>query len=290
MKFNYLNPRNIKELVDTLSAEQDYCLIAGGTDLLVKMKEGLLKPPVLVDLKDVQELRGIREMEREIFIGPMTIHSDLEKDPLIRQKAYVLVEAVSSVGSPQIRNMGTVGGNIGNASPAADSVPALMVLEARVELQDKAGREEREIAGFFQGPGKLAIKKGQVISAIRIKPLENDEGAAFIKFGKRKALAISLVNGAAKIKVQDGIIKAAKIALGSVAPTVVRLSELEEWLCGKEPGEETFKQAGELAKEMVKPIDDIRSTAAYRKELVAVAVMRMLSEAVDRIEGVCANE
>lgn len=290
MNFNYLNPQNIKELVDTLASQQEYSLIAGGTDLLVKMKEGLIKPPVLVDLKDVQELCGIRETEKGIVIGPMTIHSDLEKDPIIQEKAYVLAEAASSVGSPQIRNMATVGGNIGNASPAADTVPALVVLDAKVELQDKDGTEEKEIAAIFQGPGKTGIKKGQVISALKIKPLEKGEGAAFIKFGKRKALAISLVNGAAKVKIADGVIKEARIALGSVAPTVARLTELEQWLVGKKPGAETFKEAGSLAKDMVKPIDDIRSTAGYRKDLVATAVTRILTEAVGRIEGVCKNE
>lgn len=290
MKFNYLNPQNIKELVDTLKAEQEYSIIAGGTDLLVKMKEGLLKPPVLVDLKDVRELQGIRETGKRIVIGAMTIHSDLESHPLIREKAYVLAEAAASIGSPQIRNMGTVGGNIGNASPAADTVPALVVLDAKVELQDQDGVEEKKIADIFEGPGKTGIKKGQVICAVKINPLEKDEGAAFIKFGKRKALAVSLVNGAAKIKVKDGVIKEARIALGSVGPTVVSLTELEEWLVGKKPGPETFQQAGLLAKEMVKPIDDIRSTAGYRKELVGAAVVRMLSEAVERIKGVCINE
>ncbi len=286
MKFTYHSPETLPELLFSLKNLEDYALLAGGTDLLVKMKEKLVAPRNIVDLKKVEDLKGIREKEGYLDIGSLVTHGELEKSSLVRSKALVLAEAALQVGSPQIRNMGTVGGNIGNASPAADTVPALLALDTKVEIRSSEVIEEKDLLEVFQGPGKTCLQKGQLITRLKVPVLKKGEGAAFLKFGKRKALAISVINGAVWLKVEKGGIVNVRLALGSVAPTPIRLFEIEKWLVGQKAEASVFEQAGRMAREMVKPIDDIRSTAAYRRSMADIVVARVLDTALRRVQEV----
>jgi len=292
MEFAYYNPKSIQALIDTLSELQSYALLAGGTDLLVKMKEKLLRPmpQAVVDINGISGLQEITEKENHLCIGSLVSHSAITDSSLIADKAIILAEAAGQVGSPQIRNMGTIGGNICNASPAADTVPALLALAATVEVHGPDGMQEMPLAELFQGPGRTCLLAGQFISQIKVQQIKLNEGAAFLKFGKRKALAIAVINCAAWLRIGDGLIEEVRIALGSVAPTPVRLYAVEKWLLGKPANDEVFAQAGAMAAQLLKPIDDIRSTASYRTRLARVIVFRSLVTALERSQGRCSCE
>ena len=292
MEFAYYNPKSMQALVDTLQALTNYVILAGGTDLLVKMKEKLLRPmpQAIVDINGIEALREIREEGQCIRIGALVSHSELSQAALINKKAIVLAEAAAQVGSPQIRNRGTVGGNICNASPAADTVPALLALGARVKVSYQDGFLEMPLAEVFQGPGKTCLRPGQFISSITVHSLQADEGAAFLKVGKRKALAIAMINCAVWLRLAGDAISDVRIALGSVAPTPVRLYELEEWLQGRPACSEVFAEAGSRAAQWIRPIDDIRCTAAYRTRLARIIVFRSLTAAAERVQMRCSCE
>ena len=292
MEFTYYHPKNIQSLVTTLSGLQNYALLAGGTDLLVKMKEKLLQPmpQAVVDINEIGKLQEITESEGYLWIGPAVSHTALTKSVLVNEKAVVLAEAAGQIGSPQIRNKGTVGGNICNASPAADTVPALLALDAMVEISDQSGRRHVALSEVFKGPGRTCLLPGQFISQIRLRTIQHNEGAAFLKVGKRKALAIAMINAAVWLKIANGIIDDVRIAFGSVAPTPIRLYELETWLIGKSANHGVFAQAGVKASQMIKPIDDIRCTADYRKRLAQIIIFRSLVTALGRAQGRCGCE
>ncbi|HWR42415.1 xanthine dehydrogenase family protein subunit M [Sporomusa sp.] len=292
MEFAYYNPKSIQALADTLSGLHSYALLAGGTDLLVKMKEKLLRPmpQAVVDINGIDALQEITDEDGYLWIGSLVSHTALTESALVNEKAIILAEAAGQVGSPQIRNRGTVGGNICNASPAADTVPALLALDAKVKIRNQGGFLEIPLADVFKGPGRTCLLPGQFIAQIKIQQIQPDEGAAFLKFGKRKALAIAIINCAAWLKLADGIISDIRIAFGSVAPTPVRLYELEKWLIGKQANAEVFAQAGVMAAQMIKPIDDVRSKASYRTRLARVIVFRSLMTALERVQVGCRCE
>ena len=257
---------------------------------MVKMKEKLISPRNLVDVSGIESLKGIRETADSLWIGPLVTHRELMDSPVMNKKTAALCLAASEVGSPQIRNAGTVGGNIGNASPAADTVPALLALDAKVQLNSANGAENLPLDKVFVGPGRTCLKPGQYIAGIHVSPVTAGEGAAFAKFGKRKALACSIVNGAAWVRVQGGVITAARIALGSVGPTPVRLYDTEKWLVGRKPEPAVFAEAGLQAEQSVRPIDDVRCTATHRGKLARVTVQRCLEAATKQAMEVCVCE
>lgn len=289
MEFAYYNPKSIQALTDTLRGLHNYALLAGGTDLLVKMKEKLLQPmpAAVVDINGIDDLQAIDDEDGYLSIGALVSHTTLARSPLVNGKAAILAEAAGQVGSPQIRNRGTVGGNICNASPAADTAPALLALDARVRIHSQHDLLELPLADLFTGPGRTCLQPGQFISRIKIRQIQADEGAAFFKFGKRKALAIAIINCAVWLKIADGIICDTRIAFGSVAPTPIRLYELEKWLIGKPAGVEAFAQAGAIAAQLLKPIDDVRSKASYRTRLARVVVYRGLTAALEQVQMRC---
>ena len=281
MNFAYIKPKTLAEAVSSLGDTKKDFFLAGGTDLVVKIKAGLVQPQTVVAIGHLTELRGIQEQGAAIRIGALCTHTELWNSTLLRQKAFVLAESAHSVGAPQIRNAGTIGGNICNASPAGDTIPALLVLNAMVSLYGKHGTQDMKLEDFLHLPALTKIQPGQILSEFRIQPLKANEGAAFVKVGKRKALAISVVNGAALLRV-NGIIEEARIAIGSVAVKTIRLPQVEQFLVGKEPSEALFAQAGAMASKQIKPIDDIRGTAAYRKDVAATVVHRALQSACAR--------
>lgn len=292
MDFDYYNPQSVDSLANVIHELPNYALLAGGTDLLVKMKEKLLRPMPqnVVDIGGISALRTITEHDGYIRIGAAVNHTSLVKSALIQEKAVIVGEGAAQIGSPQIRNMGTIGGNICNASPAADVVPPLLVLDGQVVIVSRAGQREVPLTDVFKGPGRICLGAGEFISQINIRPIGTQEGASFLKFGKRKALAIALINGAVWIKVKKGIIDDVRIALGSVAPTPVRLYEVETWLIGKPANDEVFAKAGELAAQSIKPIDDVRCKASYRTRLARVLVYRNLMHALERAQRWCECE
>jgi len=283
-KFEYYRPKCLNELFKLMAENPGYSLLAGGTDLMVKLKENLIKPTAVIDLDGLEGLKGINLDAGRIVLGALTTHTRLEQSELINRLAPALAKAAGVVGSPQIRNKGTVGGNMGNASPAADTVPVLIALGAEVVLSSKEEIRTIPLEELFLGPGRTVLKPGELITTISFEVL-NHQGCSFQKLGKRKALAISVINASASLEIEPEtkVIKKARIALGSVAATAVRVSAGEEILIGNYYSSELIKKAAEEVSKAIRPIDDVRSTAIYRKRVAGVLVRRALEEAWSQI-------
>jgi len=251
-------------------------ILAGGTDLLVRLKDEINQHDI-IDISHLKELKGISIADDKIKIGALTTFSELIENEIIAENASALVQAAEIVGSPQIRNRGTIGGNIANASPAGDSIPPLLILEAEIEISGKSGARTVPMRNFFKGPGRTILKKCEIISSVII-PKNKDYRGAFVRLGQRKSLAISKVSLAALFKMKDEKIEEARIALGAVAPTVIRASKTEKFLIGKKLNDETISEAKKIICDEVSPISDIRSIAEYRKEMCG----ELLEQAITR--------
>jgi CO/xanthine dehydrogenase FAD-binding subunit len=250
--------------------------VAGCTDVAVGRQEKVLKESNYIDLSYIKELNFIEEKEGYIYIGPAVTHGEAADSALLQEKAPVLPSACITVGSPQIRNRGTIGGNICHASPSGDSIPALYVLNAEVKLENTGGERWVPIAGFFTGPGKTLRNNDELVTALRFKPLEKTYLSRFIKLGQRKSLSCSKVSLAFCADVKDGRLTDVRIAMGAVAPTVIRAPITEGFLEGNEITEEVVRKACELISTEAKPISDVRSTEKYRKNMVSVLLEKSL--------------
>jgi xanthine dehydrogenase FAD-binding subunit len=249
--------------------------LAGGTDLIVKSTQGLIPESSWIDITGLEELQKIEARESEIFIGALVTHTQIEQSPLLQHYAPALVQGAASVGSQQIRNRGTIGGNLANASPAADTVPPLYALSAKVLVLGPSGEREVPIETFFVGPGKTVLVGGELILGVVIPKYAGIKGA-YLKLGQRKALAIAKVSVAVSCLMQDAALQWVKIALGAVAPTVVRAVKVEAYLAGKQLNTEVIAQAEALALQEACPISDIRSSKDYRCRMQSVLLRRAL--------------
>ena len=219
----YYAPQTFTELLDTLG-ETGGRVLAGGTDIIPRMRRNMYPWSALIDASRIRELSFIQEINNEIQIGALTTHDDMTVSELLQQKAPLLLEAVWHISSPQLRARGTLGGNIANASPAGDTIPALYAYEARLRLVSSKGERMLRIEDFYTGPGATRLERGEMIHSILFSIPEGRHGSAFRNMGRRRGLAISVVNTAALLMMDDsGVISDARVALGSVAPTVVKV-------------------------------------------------------------------
>ena len=284
-RFKYVKAASINGALDFMSDHPGSFIIAGGTDLMVKIRETVVKPTMVIDVTGIAELNGIRLVEDRLTIGAVVTHTELSESELVGLYAPALAEASSLVGSPQIRNRGTVGGNIVNASPAADTVPALFIYNAAVTVTGPQGSRQVHIGDFFTGPGRTVLAAGEMIVEISLPLQKAGQASSFQKLGKRKAQAISVVNAAAYLAMDraTGKVTDVRLALGSVAATVVRVREAEQGLWGRTITPSLICEAGNKAAATISPIDDIRSTAIYRREAGGVLIARALECAWRRI-------
>ncbi|HEX7607897.1 MAG TPA: xanthine dehydrogenase family protein subunit M [Candidatus Cryosericum sp.] len=263
--------------------------LSGGTDVAVRLKEGLVKEDVVVDLSRVTELRFVREESGVVHVGACATHTDLSVSPIVRQHGCALALAASRVGGPQIRNMGTVGGNVANASPAGDTIPALIVLDAVVSIASQTGTREVPIIDFFTGPGRSVLAAEELVTELHFPATGPGELSGFGKLGSRQAMTISTANLAFYFRIgKNRRIVEARIAFGSVAPTVVRAHKTEQMFCQLPPllSWDAIRGAAQMAWKEVAPIDDLRATAVYRKE----AVVGLLAEAAYEALASCWHE
>jgi len=273
-------PRAREELWELLEKEPQAGIYAGGTDLLVKMHSGQLNPPCLICLERLNAFQGVRDDGEEIFIGAATTHSRLMADPSVRRHFPVLIKGASVLGSPPIRHMGTIGGNIVTASPAGDTLPALYVLAADVEI-GSAGRTRRvPLRQFITGPGTVDLRQGEALIGVWLKKTSTWEVSHYEKVGRRKAQACAVASMAALVNVSaSGKIENARLAWGSVGPTVVTSTEVEAALIGESLTSDTFNRVAQLVEEAVSPIDDVRATAEYRRVVASALLVRLASVA-----------
>jgi CO/xanthine dehydrogenase FAD-binding subunit len=272
-------PRTLKRAL-TLLAGGEWTVLAGGTDLLVRVRDGL-RPPALLDVTGLGSLRGIRESDGFLLVGALATHADLDASRKVRSLATALAEAAAVMGSPAIRNRGTVGGNLLNASPAGDTVPPLVALEAEVELASACGTRVVPVAALATGPGKSARRPDELLTVVRI-PVRPGRRSAFARLGTRKALAIAKVSVAVAARAtEDGRLADVRVALGAVGPTVFRATGAESALEGRVPDAATLEAAAEAVKADARPITDLRSTDEYRREMCGVLLRRALASLIE---------
>jgi carbon-monoxide dehydrogenase medium subunit len=256
-------------------------VIAGGTDLLADLKFSSHVPGVVVDISRADDLRVLAITEEGLSIGTLVTHTEIMASPIIREMFPALVDAAHTIGAVQTRNLGTLGGNLVTAVPSMDSGPTLVALDARVTVAGPAGRRQMPLTEFFVAPRKTILKPDELLVDILI-PKENlGKPTHFLKFGLRKGQALALVNVAASFWVDwdKNTFVAPRIALGAVAPKVIRAPQAEAYLDGREITPEAMAEAGRIAVGDVKPISDFRASADYRRNLVAVLTKRALEGA-----------
>ncbi|WP_313800311.1 xanthine dehydrogenase family protein subunit M [Cytobacillus sp.] len=286
-EIDIITPQTVNDCLLILSShETEHRLIAGGTDAVVRMKEGKWRPSTWINIKRLKELRYIKEKNGTIHIGPLTTHTDIIHSPLLQKKANVLVEAAREVGAVQMQNMGTIGGNIGTASPAGDTIPALYVLDATIELQSLNTKRLIPINQFFIGPGRTIMKQNEMITNIIIQPQAENEVGIFQKLGPRKAQSISIVNVAIMLSMaKDRKCLEGKIAFGSVAPTIVRAKKCEALLPLSPLTDDIIENIAKVAWKEVMPITDGRATAEYRRDMASALLKRGLYRLMKRWEN-----
>ena len=286
MSFDLHKPATISEavgLATRLAPAARY--IAGGTDLVIQINRKKISPDHLIDLGRLPGLVGIAETADGFSLGSLTNYRAIELHPAFQGRLFCLVEAARVVGGHQVRNVATVGGNIVNASPAADFVPALLALDAVLEIAGPTGNRTVGLQQFIVGPGKTELGPAEIVTAIRFSRLPDRSATAFLKEGRRKAMEISVVCVAACLTLDESGSRcvSARLAVGAAAPKAMRPKEAEACLSDQPAGRASFAKAGRLAAEAAAPISDVRASAAHRRHLVAVMVERALTMCHQRI-------
>ena len=282
-EFEYLEPQSIQQALEWLNTYRGRArVLAGGTDLYLRLRKGVFLPDYVIDLKRVPRLDYITgNRGGGVQIGPTTLQDDVARSPLIQELYPALAEAATWVGSVQTRNRATVVGNLCNASPAADTAPALLSYGAQVKIASAQGERTVPLEEFFVGPGRTVLQENELVAEIILPAPQPQMGAAFFR-RTRTAMDIAVVCGAAMVQVTNGTCQNARIALGAVGPTPMRAMRAEAALRGQTLTDQVVEEASRIASEEARPIDDVRSTAEYRREMVRVLTRRGLSQAMER--------
>jgi aerobic carbon-monoxide dehydrogenase medium subunit len=282
--FEYCAPFNLSEtfiLLDKYDGQVK--LLAGGTDLLIQMKNKEVSPHYVIDLKKIPELKGVHSHPgKGLRINPLTTISELSTSRTILENFPILAQAAKTIGSVQIRNRATVGGNLCRAAPSADLAPALLVLEARLKICNSRGERMVPLADFFVGPGQTVLQPGEILTSVEIPPPPPSAAAVYVKLGPRQAMDLATVGVAVLLAVEglEAVCKSARIALGSVAPVPFRAEEAEKTIGGQKISPGLIEKAAQTASAEAKPITDVYGQAWYKKSMVAVWVRRALEEAL----------
>ncbi len=310
--YEYHKPQTIKEAMELMGRLDNAKYIAGGTDVLVLARQGKLKPASLVSLRNIPEL-SVVETTGGLTLGGGVTHSDIERNEFIKKRYSALNDATSNLGSRQIRNVATIGGNICNAAPSADTACPLLVLDAKVVIAGPGGERVVDIDDFFRGPGKTVLEKGELVKAFVMPAFTEMTGSAYIKHTRRQAMdlpilgvavrmTIAVGKGGGELRCRDALCTVesiskvlsrfeeeelrcedVRIAMGVVAPRPMRAKKAEEALKGKIISESLFEEIGRIASSEATPRDSIRGEAWYRKEMVAVLVKRAIMTSIDRV-------
>jgi len=276
--FQFYSAKSLGDALRFLSEKGERTkIIAGGTDLIPKLREENSRPEFVLNILEIERLSGITELNHILRIGSTTTHAQLVESEILQRSCPSLVQAAASVGGPLIQNRGTIGGNIANASPAADLAPALLTLDAEVVLMSEKGTRVVALQDFFIGPGKTVLNPNELLVEISI-PLPKGQ-TIFLKLGRRQAMTLSIVNVAVCLEMEGRNCRNAKIAMGSVAPTPIRCPQAEILLVDKEIDPELISKCAGEAMAMSKPLDDQRAKAWYRVQAGAVLLRRALLQA-----------
>ncbi|MBI3967236.1 MAG: xanthine dehydrogenase family protein subunit M [Chloroflexi bacterium] len=282
-EFEYAAPTTVAEAVRLLG-EADARPLAGGTDLIAQMKEGRRKPRRIVDLKRIPELTAVTTANGHVRIGAAASISAVAANSVVRERYPAVVEASQLIGSFQIQNRASIGGNVCNAAPSADAVPALLVSGARGLIVGPNGEREIDLPALFKGPGQTTLGPGELLAAVLLPPVAERSAAKYLRFIPRAEMDIAVAGAGAWIRLDaNGTIAEARLALASVAPTPIRAPEAEAALVGQKPATNLLTEAGRLAARAARPISDTRGSKEYRIELVKVLTERALQGCLEQL-------
>lgn len=281
-QYEYYRPTTLDEARDLMDATPGARFIAGGTDLLVQLrKRRLPEPPALISLRNIDDLASIRvdanaSRSGGLHIGAGALLADIASHPTVREQFPALAASIDVLGSRQIRNVATLAGNLCNASPAADAAPPLLVYGARIEVMGARGAREIPIDELFTGPGKTSLSEGEVVTAVALDPPTAETRSTFLRKGRVK-MDLAIASVAVLLEWDGATCTRARVAAGAVAPTPLRLPEVERVLEGSSLDDQSLERAAELARSGIAPISDLRSTAEYRRILVGVYLKRAVA-------------
>lgn len=286
LHFDYIEPTTLEEAARALSVDDLVGkIIAGGTDILVQLKGEKLAVDRLVSLSRIPGLRSIHHDGQWVNIGAMTTIREIETSDFIRQSVPILFDAVERLGSVQIRNVATLGGNICNAAPSADTIPALLALKAEVAYWSSNEIKKQTLREFFVGPGETVLNRGDIVTSIRFEKPRPRSAGAYLKFSRRKGMDLPLLGIAVHVQTDESLFRCedVTIALGVAAPTPIRLMGVEKVLKGERITEKILAHAAELASEEAKPRDSFRCSAAYRRAMIKNLLPEVINSALSRI-------
>ena len=277
-------PENIDELLSLLEMYPDSVILSGGTDVMIRLKNRKLKEATLIYIREIPELNGITiKDDGEIVIGSAVCFDDVYKNEVIKEHIPILSEACNTVGSPQIRNIGTIGGNICNGAVSADSVPSLLALDAILEVRNKKGVKNIPITEFHTGPGKTVLEHGDVLISIRITKASYDGyRGKYIKFGQRNSMEISTLGCASTVKVNDGRIESLRLAFGVAAPVPTRCRKLEESVKGMKLDDAFYSYIEDNVLSELSPRDSWRSSKELRVQLIKTLSVRSIRQVLEK--------
>ena len=261
-------------------------LIAGGTDLVVKMQQGKSRPEVIIQLPRNLPVSAVDEIEGRVRLSALATLRELVQDPVLSNRLPLLPTALGQIGSPQIRNISTLGGNLVNACPACDSAPALMVYDAIVTLQTSGSTRTVPLEEFFLGPGATVVQPDEILVSVEAEVPPTGDLVRFRKYGPRGSNVIASANFAARIRIEDGLITLARLAAGSVAPVPVRLSRIEDLLVGRAAATmgnaEVLAEVSALLTEEIAPISDVRGSKWYKARVIELSLTHLMTEVAER--------
>ena len=280
--FEYFTPDSVEEACQLLSKYGPKAMaIAGGTDIVVKMKKEVLAPEILVSIGHLPELKKIEYVPgKGVVIGAGVTHNEVQNSKILQEKYLSVCEAAHQMANNQVRNLGTIGGNISNAVPSADMPPILIALDTTVKIVGSKKERTLPLEDVFKGPNQTVLEHDELITEFVI-PDGSFTGSTYLKFGLRASGALAVVGVAASVQMEGGVIKDARIVLGAVSPVPLRAKEAENLLKGKQASKELFEEAGVIASGECRPISDIRASAEYRRDMVRVFTRRALLKAVN---------
>lgn len=280
-RFQFYQARSIEDALDLLSEKGERTkIIAGGTDLIPALRSEDVRPEWVLDILEIEPLRGVQEMNDRVWIGPTTTFTEIEESPILKERFPLLVQAASSVGGPQIRNRGTIGGNIVNASPAADVLPALVALGAELEVRSKrVGTRHLPIEGAIEAPYRCAIRGDELLTGIVIKKYPPETKSLFKKLGRRNAMARARMNLSLLIRLNgEGLVEELRIVPGAVMPVAKRIEKAEKTVLGRKPIPSFLEEASKTMEEEILRTTGMRWSSAYKLPVIKALFMRSLTE------------
>jgi len=279
----FFQVQSLEELLVLKENHPEGRFLAGGTDLMVELHRTGETPAIIFDISQIPQLHGITEQNNRIFIGAAATFSEIESSAFLKKKAPLLCRAAAEIGSPQIRNLGTIGGNVANASPAADTLPVLAWLNADVHLLSCSGKQRQiSVTDFITGAGQTILAPDELITSISFAPPDEFWQCSYRKIGRRNALAISRLSGACGVRCrEDGLMEEIRLSLGAVFPSPRRLLKTEAFLTGKYPDALLLKTAGEIAVEEIVAVSGRRASASYKMEVVCDVVASLVTLAIN---------